>query len=203
MTADRATGSSLVADMPAPLTIGAVLNDVSAALGDAARTIVDRSSTEVGTLAVKTAQLTVDFDISSSSSTEGAGGGLRLRPGSVRVSGDAHNAQSNWSNHATLTLEIVSVLPDTPTAATTPRPDAGGTTSDVGNVVGIVLPPGLSSGEDLARRLRDLFRGLQPEQAIEAQKELDTVRQAVDGGDLDAAKRLFATFTRRWLPDIP
>ena len=74
-----------MADMLVPYTIGNVLRDISSALGLAARTIVETSSTPIGTLAVKTAQLTVDFDILSSQTTDQAEVGLRIRPGTLGV----------------------------------------------------------------------------------------------------------------------
>ena len=104
------------------LTIGDVIRNVAAALGVGARTIVETSSTEIGTLAVKSADLAIDFDISSTQTTDGSDVGLRIRPGTLSISSDTERTVNQFSNHATLRLSIVSVLPDVEPAAATDRP---------------------------------------------------------------------------------
>lgn len=193
-----------------PYTIGEVLSDVAGALGTAAKTLVETSATHIGTLAVKTAELTVDFDIMATKTGDNAETGVHIRPGTLAVSNDQEHTEVRWSNHSTLRLQIVSVLPDVapdavqpiPAPMPTPGPGlpAGTLISAIGGLTidsSALLPLLGLVVDELTERMRDRVK-LPPDRAKNAAAELAEMRSLIDHSEPERAQKSLVAFARSY-----
>src|SRR3982750_4468846 len=94
--------------------IGDMLHDIANGLGYAHHTLWDTSKTPIGTLAVKDAEIKIEFEMSSRGSSRNdvldLPGGLPVL-GAKTFSLGSTTLEASKTNHATLTVKIVNVMP--------------------------------------------------------------------------------------------
>jgi hypothetical protein len=97
-----------------------LIRDLMEALAHGHATLVERSESPLGRLAVKTADMTLDFDLSAEAKKVGESSRLQIKPTpffgfSIGTSTEKNTQQIQVRNHAQLVLHIVNVAP-------TPKP---------------------------------------------------------------------------------
>ena len=100
--------------------VGDLLKDIADGVGSAHHRLWETSNTPIGTLAVKDAEVKVDFEMSSSGSTRTADATLPSPLpflGAKTFSVGTASTDARQSNRATITLRIVNVMPDNEDAA--------------------------------------------------------------------------------------
>lgn len=93
-------------DMPKFVGIDALLSSVGSGIGAANRQLVANSSSTVGTLAVKSADVKLQFELSSTSTENGL---VVPKPGAKTITFGTERTQVESSNKCEINLHIVSV----------------------------------------------------------------------------------------------
>jgi hypothetical protein len=102
-----------MANLPIPLGISVTLTDIAKGIGDAARTIPERSRSEVGALAVKRALVQLDFElaVATSRSSQGVEAGPTLGVRTVRFGAGvaSETRTSTGVSRGHIELEVVAI----------------------------------------------------------------------------------------------
>jgi len=115
-----------MAGSPVFIGVDKLLEDIGRGVGIAGRTVAISSKSDVGTLAVKTCDIDVSFELTSSGATASSGGSVDLPLlGAKTITLTSTKQSSVLHNSCRIRLHIVSVFEGAPTgtSVSSPEPD--------------------------------------------------------------------------------
>jgi hypothetical protein len=178
-----------MAEKPSALGLVEAFELASKAVAVAGRTIALESANPFGGLAVKTARLDFQFEMSVTSDLKGVTVGMGLRNSLFGPTVATGTDRQESSNRGSITLEIVAVAPEPPA----PLPPPG------------VPPKALAAfGRKLEALSAALLAADWPADRVgRVQALIDVAEQAAQGGDLTGAEAVLALLAEALAPVPP
>lgn len=103
-----------MANFPIPIGIDRMLLDIAAGIGDAARALPERSRSAVGAVALKRANVQIDFELSSGAVQKEGLAGLGAKTFLFGFGTTSETREELARNHGRIELEIVAIVDPTP-----------------------------------------------------------------------------------------
>lgn len=184
------------------VSIAALMEDIGRGIGQANYELVTRSQTSIGALAVKTADVTVNFELTSAATRRGEQVALDAPlAGAKTLSYGTETFEEKHINRCSITLSIVSV-------AHKPLPgegagEQGASGQDVKPVTDGALPEDHAFREEserllgVLRTLKEAASRLPGQVGQQLLSELGNIERMVEDGQLDAAKNALTVFAAR------
>ena len=168
-----------------------LMQDIGAGIGLASRELVSKSSTQIGTLVVKSADVTVNMELTSSATRREDGVSVA---GAKTFSFSSDTYKETQNNRCTITLSIVSVIPPN-TNQSTGEEGKTQTTSDSGSI-SIDRQIFLNS----LRRMRQIVYQLQlsPQMARSITQDINDIEKMAKAEKLDSARAALVQFSDKY-----
>lgn len=173
-----------MAHFPIPIGIDRMLLDIAVGIGSAARALPERSRSAVGAVALKRANVQIDFELSSAAQREEGFAGLGAKTFLFGFGSSAETREEVARNHGRIELEIVAIVEPTPEPDSEEKAGGGLTRPDPTTTPD---PATIREAIDAARA--DLHRlPLSDAERDKLAEDLNEALALLSRGDLDGAK---------------